>query len=103
MDVPSVFSSSSSSSFRRRKLAQLNFIKRTPSYGHSRESLSVLERHGWPITVVLGKYDIVHTPQQARWRRKAPQARIRTEASTHWWLCLNADSLCLEDDPMWTA
>jgi len=93
--------SARSTSVSRRLLSRLNFIKRTPSYGHSDDTFAILSHFKWPVTVVLARYDIVHTPQEEEWRAKAPHATILVTPMTHWWLCTHADDLHIEEYPIW--
>ncbi|CAE8593158.1 unnamed protein product, partial [Polarella glacialis] len=85
----------------KRWLARLNFIKRTPQYDVSEADFEAARSSQWPVTVVVGRYDVVHTPHVQAWRRKVPQARVLMTGATHWWICSCVDALGLEDDPLW--
>jgi len=84
-----------------RWLARLNFIKRTPQYDVGADDFAAAREFQWPVSLVLGKYDVVHAPHVPEWRREIPQARILMAAATHWWLCMGVDALNLEDDVLW--
>lgn len=87
--------------FMQRWLARLNFIKRTPQYDVSVDDFAAAREFQWPVTLVLGRYDVLHTPHVPEWRQEIPQARILMAAASHWWLCTGVDALQLEDDPLW--
>eukprot|EP00933_Yihiella_yeosuensis_P028059 TRINITY_DN21871_c0_g2_i2.p1 TRINITY_DN21871_c0_g2~~TRINITY_DN21871_c0_g2_i2.p1 ORF type:complete len:355 (+),score=40.29 TRINITY_DN21871_c0_g2_i2:42-1106(+) len=85
-----------------RWLARLNLIKRTPQYDVSTSDFAAARAGKWPVTIVVGRYDIIHTPHVADWHRELPQARILVTSATHWWLCTCVETLGLEDDPLWS-
>jgi len=87
----------------RRVLAKLNFVKWTPRYRVGEEEWAAVFDRRWPTTVVVGRYDFIHNPHVADWRRRAPHARIVISPATHWWLCKNAHELELERDPLWMS
>lgn len=82
--------------------ALLNPLKRTPTYGHTLDGLGKL-LVDVPITVVLGTWDIIHTPQEATWKSVAPHADVvRVPRGTHWGICDNLGGYGLEDHLFWT-
>jgi len=82
-------------------LSKVNLIKRTPEYLVDDRVWSVISERRWPISVVVGIYDILHTPHVQEWKRVAPWARIVELPMTHWWLCTHMEGIHLERDSLW--
>lgn len=85
----------------KRLLSKCNLVKRTPEYLVDSAIWALVSERCWPMTVVVGTYDVIHTPHIQDWKGVAPWARLIELPMTHWWLCSHLGGLKLEYDCLW--
>lgn len=89
------------SSLARRFLSRLGFERHCPDYLVDETVWSCVLERRWPILVIAGRYDFLHTPQVDQWKLRAPWADVQVVPMTHWWLCLHPHDLGLPQQDFW--
>mmetsp|Transcript_20860 Transcript_20860/g.67633 ORF Transcript_20860/g.67633 Transcript_20860/m.67633 type:complete len:272 (-) Transcript_20860:623-1438(-) len=80
-----------------------NVTRTTPTYGLTPEGVASITRRLGPsgaMRVVVGAYDLVHTPHLEFWTRFLPAASVTVLPRTsHWWACTHLFGLRLHEVP----